>query len=225
MNRKHQLEQTLRQNLDDNNNNNIEFIICDYNSTDGLYNYIVSNFKKELDSGYLKYYYYKMEYWHASICKNTTHLKASGKYVVNLDCDNFIGDNGTELLLNAFNEYGDDIIIHQTDNIYGSGCAGRISLLKDNFIKLGGYDESFYPMGYQDIDLINRCKKYGLNIIKINKNNKCIKNSKEESCKNIGISIDYNKMNNFNMLKSKLNIENNNIIANKYKHIGLIQLV
>ena len=85
-----------------------------------------------------------MEYWHASICKNTTYLKANGKYVVNLDCDNFIGNNGTELLLDIFSKYGDDIIIHQTDNIYGSGCAGRISLLKDNFIKLGGYDETFY---------------------------------------------------------------------------------
>ena len=47
MNRKYQLKQTLRQNLYNNNKNN-EFIICDYNSTDGLYNYIVSNFKKNL---------------------------------------------------------------------------------------------------------------------------------------------------------------------------------
>lgn len=223
MNRRYQLEQTLQQNLIDNNLDNVEFIICDFNSTDNLKNYIYSNFRKELDSGYLKYFFFNnINYWHASICKNTTHLKANGKYIVNLDCDNFIGTNGSELLLDTYNKYGDNIIIHQNDNIYGSGNAGRISMLKNNFIKLGGYDEMFYPMGYQDIDIIKRGERMGLKVININKNNKCIKNSKLESCKNIGTNIDYIKMNNINILISKVNLENNNIIANKYKKIGLI---
>lgn len=223
MNRKHQIEQTLKQNLIDNDVDNVEFIICDYNSNDGLKDYIYNNFDTEIQRGIIKYYFFdNIKYWHASICKNNTHLKATGKYIVNLDCDNFIGINGSSLLIFLFNKYGKDVIIHQTDNIYGSGCAGRITMLKEYFFKLGGYDESFYPMGYQDIDLINRGEKYGLTILKINENNKCIKNSKLESCKNIGINIDYNKMNNINMLKSKLNIENNNIVANKYKKIGLL---
>jgi predicted glycosyltransferase involved in capsule biosynthesis len=223
MNRKYQLEKTLRKNLNDNNMNNVEFIICDYNSIDKLKDYINNNFQKELKSGYLKYYFFdNIKYWHASICKNTTYLKANGKYIINLDCDNFIEYNGSKLLLDTINKYGDNIIIHQTDNIYGSGCAGRITMLKSNFLKLTGYDESFYPMGYQDIDLIRRGENYGLTIIILNKNNKCIKNSKIESCKNIGMNIEYSKMNNYNMLKSKLNIENNNIFVNKYKKIGLV---
>ena len=221
MNRLHQLKETLRVNII-NSSDKSEFIIIDYNSNDGLKENIFNNFKKEILSGKLKYYYTnKIKYWHASICKNTTHMKASGKYIVNLDCDNFIGNNGDELILNTFIENGDNIIISQTNNVISSGNGGRISVSKDNFIKLGGYDESFYPMGYQDYDLIERAKKYGLKYFNINKNNNAIFNSKKESIKNIGIKMDYNKMNNINKLLSKVNIDNNNLKVNLIRGIGI----
>jgi predicted glycosyltransferase involved in capsule biosynthesis len=217
MNRLYQLKETLRENIN-NSSENSEFIIVDFNSNDGIKEYIYNNFQNELQSKKLKYYFTdEIKYWHASICKNITHFKANGKYIVNLDCDNFIGNNGDELILNTFNKKGDNIIISQTNNIVSSGNGGRISISKDNFINLGGYDESFYPMGYQDYDLIERAKKYGLEYININKNNKAIFNSKNDSIKNIGIKMDYNKMNNINKLLSKVNIENNNLKVNIYR--------
>jgi predicted glycosyltransferase involved in capsule biosynthesis len=220
-NRKYQLEQTLLQNLLDSNNKNTEFILIDFGSTDGLKEYIYNNFKEYLESKKLKYYYTdKLKYWHASIAKNTTHKYANGKYIVNLDCDNFIGKNGDNILIELFKK-NDNIIISQGDTIFGSGNSGRISLLKENFIKLGGYNEYFYPMGYQDSDLLQRAIKYGLKLIKLNKNNLAIKNSKIESIKNTGTNINYYKMNQLNTLISKLNIENNDLIANKFKSIGL----
>jgi hypothetical protein len=221
MNRLHQLKETLRVNID-NSTDKSEFIIIDFNSNDGLKDYIYDNFQDEILNGKLKYIYTdKIKLWHASICKNTTHMKANGKYLVNLDCDNFIGNNGDELILNTFIENGDNIIISQTNNVISSGNGGRISVSKDNFIKLGGYDESFYPMGYQDYDLIERAKKYGLKYFNINKNNNAIFNSKKESIKNIGIKMDYNKMNNINKLLSKVNIDNNNLKTNLIKGIGI----
>lgn len=222
MNRKYQLEKTLEENI--NNSSNIsEFIIVDYGSNDGLKEYIYENFNNYIESEKIKYYYTdKIKYWHASICKNTTHMKANGKYLVNLDCDNFIGNNSDYIILEQFKINSDNIIISQSNNIISSGNGGRIIISKDNFIKLGGYDESLYPMGYQDYDLIERAKCYGLKLIKINKNNNAIYNSKNESIKYIGFNIDYNKMNNINKLISKFNIENNNIIANKIKGIGII---
>ena len=221
MNRLHQLKETLRVNID-NSTDKSEFIIIDFNSNDGLKDYIYDNFQDEILNGKLKYIYTdKIKLWHASICKNTTHMKANGKYLVNLDCDNFIGNNGDELILNTFIENGDNIIISQTNNVISSGNGGRISVSKDNFIKLGGYDESFYPMGYQDYDLIERAKKYGLKYFNINKNNNDIFNSKKESIKNIGIKMDYNKMNNINKLLSKVNIDNNNLKVNLIRGIGI----
>jgi predicted glycosyltransferase involved in capsule biosynthesis len=222
-NRKYQLEQTLLKNLQDSKNDNVEFILVDYGSNDGLNIYIYENFKEYIDMKKLKYYYTdELIYWHASIAKNTTHILANGKYIVNLDCDNFIGENGDNIIIDIFEKNGDNIIIHQSDYKFGSGNAGRISLTKDNFIKLGGYDELFYPMGYQDIDLIKRSIKYGLKLIKFNENNNCVINSKKESIKNIGLNITFEQMNNLNMLKSNLNLQNNDIIANKFKnYIGL----
>ena len=221
MNRLHQIEKTLRVNID-NSTDKSEFIIVDYNSNDGLKEYIYNYFEDEILNGKLKYLYTdKIKFWHASICKNTTHMKANGKYLVNLDCDNFIGENGDDIIINTFIENGDNIIISQSNNIVSSGNGGRISISKDNFIKLGGYDESFYPMGYQDYDLIERAKQFGLKYININKNNNAIFNSKTESIKNIGIKMDYNKMNNMNRLLSKVNIDNNNLKANLIRGIGI----
>ena len=197
-NRKYQLEQTLLQNLLDSINKDTDFILIDFGSTDGLKKYIYDNFKEYLDSKKLKYYYTdKLKYWHASIAKNTTHKYAKGKYIVNLDCDNFIGKNGDNILIKLF-ENNNNIIISQSDTIFGSGNSGRISLSKDNFLKLGGYNEFLYPMGYQDADLIQRAIKYGLKLIKLNKNNLAIKNSKIESLKNTGTNINYLKMNQLN---------------------------
>ena len=55
------------------------------------------------------------------------------------------------------------------------GTAGRVCLSYKYFNYLGGYDEKFYPTGYQDIDLLKRAESY-LN----RKTNKCVKyNSKQ----------------------------------------------
>ena len=222
MDRKYQLEKTLLQNLKDSTNNETEFILFDFGSKDGLKEYIYNSFNEYLESKKLKYYYTdKLKYWHASIAKNTAHMYANGKYIVNLDCDNYIGENGDTLIINIFKENGDNIIISQSNYKLGSGNAGRISLTKSNFLILGGYNEYFYPMGYQDPDLINRAVKYGLKLIKLNKNNDAIKNTKEESIKNTNLNLSYQKMNQMNMLMSKINIENNDLIANKYKNIGI----
>ena len=125
MNRLYQLKETLRVNID-NSINESEFIIIDYNSNDGLKEYIYDNFQDEILNGKLKYIFTdKVKYWHASICKNTTHMHAKGKYIVNLDCDNFIGNKGDELILNIFSENEDNIIISQTNNIVSSGNGGE----------------------------------------------------------------------------------------------------
>lgn len=225
MNRFHQISKTLLTNLNDNKNEKVEFVLVDFNSSDGLKEYILNNkdFQKYLNTKQLRYFSTKeLIYWHASIAKNTAHKLAKGKYVVNLDCDNYIGKDGGDFLLDIFKNKGDNIIISQRNNIFGSGCAGRISLTKENFFKLGGYDEQFFPMGVQDCDLIKRAQKMGLENININLNNNCIINSKEESIKNIGINISYNKMLTVNNLLSKLNLDNNNLKANIYKNeIGI----
>jgi hypothetical protein len=224
LNRLPQLDNTLRINLDNNDPQYCEFILVDFNSTDGLKKYIQSNFKNELKSGYLKYYFTdKLNYWHASIAKNTSHMLATGKYVVNLDCDNYTGLYGGKKLL-EIHEQNENSIIHQSDLIFGSGCNGRISLSKEQFINIGGYNESFYPTGYNDPDLINRAEKFGLKYISwSNPNyNKAIKNTKEENIKNCNNNFTWDEMNKINQLQSDFNIEHNEYVANRHKsYIGI----
>ena len=144
MNRFNQISKTLLTNLNDNKNEKVEFVLVDFNSSDGLKEYILNNkdFEKYLNTKQLRYFSTKeLIHWHASIAKNTAHKLAKGKYVVNLDCDNYIGKDGGDFLLDIFKNNGDNIIISQRNNIFGSGSAGRISLTKENFLKLGGYDE------------------------------------------------------------------------------------
>ena len=78
---------------------------------------------------------------------------------MNLECDNFI-HNSLEAIRSSRLK-----IVHHWSGEIGDGTHGRISVDRDAFYSLGGYDESFYPMGYQDTDFLNRA--LGLSLIHI----------------------------------------------------------
>ena len=167
LNRLYQIKQTLRQNLDDNETfkDLIEFILVDFGSADGLSEWVGENFKTEIEEGYLNYFYTEeLKGWHSSVAKNTAHLLANNQIVVNLDCDNFTGAYGGLFVIDAMIKYGwENAVLHYS----GDGSSGRIALSKTNFLKLGGYDESFEPVGYQDMDLCLRAQKMGLHYVNI----------------------------------------------------------
>jgi hypothetical protein len=221
MNRIHQIKQTLRKNLNDNINSKykIEFILVDFGSTDGLKEYVLENFKDELDSEYLKFYYTdELKYWHSPIAKNTSHLLGNGKYLVNLDCDNFTGINGANFLIDHYKNKGDNIIIHQSSNIFGSGTMGRISMTKENFLKIGGYNQSLFPMSHQDGDIVNRAILNGLKYFNLkNKDfNEAIINDKKESLENCYGNYKYQTMMKLNMAYSNFSLKSGELIANNY---------
>src|SRR6476661_11265433 len=219
-NRLHQISQTLKANLDDNRNiaNDVEFILVDFDSTDGLKDWIVKNFKAELKSGYLKFFFTKeLNNWHASIAKNTAHFLASGEILVNLDCDNFTGNDGGAFVLKQFDLYGSKIVLHQASENPSTGSFGRISMLKKYFISVGGYDESFKTMGFQDNDLIHRLVEFGLFYVTNDESryNCAITNTQYEKIKYTNSDMPYMRMIYENKLLSKKNILLGRIIANE----------
>lgn len=218
-NRFHQIEQTLKQNLDDNHMHGdfIEFVLVDFGSTDGLREWVLSNFKNELDTGFLRYYYTEeMTYWNASVAKNTAHLLAKNDILVNLDCDNYTGYEGGQFVIERFVNNRMDIVLHQYGGNRYDGSYGRISVLKKHFYTIGGYDESFEPMGYQDKDLFMRLEAAGLLYFLASdiRYNQAIANNKEESLINTGSSKKFREMLNHNQEKSEQNIKNGKLIAN-----------
>lgn len=217
-NRFHQIVHTLGKNLDDNRLHHewIEFILVDFGSNDGLHDWLMDNFNDDLESGYLKYYYTdELTNWHASIAKNTAHWCANNDIVVNLDCDNFTGYLGGQYIIRQFIEKK-DIICHQFSGILHDGSFGRISVLKKYFDCIGGYNESFEPMGFQDFDLINRLIRFGLEYSLHSKIRYCaaISNTKEESILNTNSKIDYATMNSLNIRMSAKNLSEGRLKAN-----------
>jgi glycosyltransferase involved in cell wall biosynthesis len=226
-NRFHQISKTLRQNLDSNINisNDIEFVLVDFDSNDGLSDWVIENFQKEIESGYLKYFFCQsLPSWDCSIAKNTSHMLASGQILVNLDCDNFTGFRGGEFILKQFMLYGPKLLLHQASGSFGDGSFGRISIMKHLFLAVGGYDQSFAPMAYQDTDLILRSMEFGLiYILKTNPYfNKAIYNTKEEGILYAKGNMKYREMDRHNRSVSLKNISNGNIIANVGKNIGVV---
>tara|TARA_A100001037_G_scaffold244817_1_gene225811 strand:+ start:3792 stop:5453 length:1662 start_codon:yes stop_codon:yes gene_type:complete len=165
MNRKHQIEQTLIKNLEDNweDRDDVEFVLMDVNSKDGFREWIrEQDLEKYTKCGYLRYFETDtLDQWHASIGKNTATHQATGRIVVTLDCDNFTGYRGGRFVITQFEQADYNCVVHQFDWNPQNGNFGRIALTKEKFNEIGGYDQSLLPMGYQDWDIIKRAEATG----------------------------------------------------------------
>lgn len=131
----------------------VEFVILDYNSQDGLEIWVKENLKEHLLSGLVKYYKStEPQYFQMSHAKNVAHKLASGEIICNLDADNFLRPEFLTTVLKLFEKNG-QIILHGTGGAYGKIC-----LKKDYFLKLGGYNEDFEGWGIDDLDFIRRAR-------------------------------------------------------------------
>ena len=152
------LKETLPKNLRDNraDQKDVEFVLMDFASEDGLQDWVLANFREELDAGYLNYFYTeRMPTFHMAIAKNTAHAFAQGKIVTNLDGDNFTGQRGGRFVYRVFEKHDFNTLLHQFSGTWRDGTCGRVSALRDDFWAVSGYNEKFHP-GYDDIDLIAR---------------------------------------------------------------------
>jgi hypothetical protein len=173
-----------------------EWIILDFGSEDGLAAYMAA----KMVSATTRITFARERSgrpWHASIAKNVAHRLSAADILVNLDCDNLI-DDAVDVIRHR--RYAGADVIHLWSGALGDGTCGRIAIRRDAFHALGGYDESFLPMGYQDFDLVHRAAAAGLKVMrKPSRSNVAVKNTKVESlvnCRPSGQSWDdYNVQN------------------------------
>jgi hypothetical protein len=165
MNRLHHLKLTLPKNIHDNlNDGNVEFVLLDYNSSDGLEDWIHTEMNEYISAGLLSYYRTPVpQYFNRSHSRNIMFRLATGEIICNVDADNYTGkgftqyirkqfDNNTNIFLNA----------DMTGRLYqAKGAFGRFVARKEDFIEVGGYDETMTCYGFEDCDLVNRLKLLG----------------------------------------------------------------
>lgn len=208
------LKQTLRQNLEDNRVDQamVEFVLVDFGSDEDLVPWLLSEFSADLSSGYLRFFQTNvLKEWHACIAKNTVHRLAKGAILVNLDCDNFTGARGGKFVIDSFTQAKENLMWWQYSKKKLDGTFGRIGMTRDIFEKLGGYDESLLPMGYQDGDLKDRALALGLRLCHERNPafNQAIKNEKYTPT-----NMTWKAMNEQNERTSRANVKAGRLVAN-----------
>lgn len=166
MNRLYHLQETLPSNIRDNADYDaVEYVILDYNSTDGLETYMKDNFSKLLSTGKLKYFKtMSPTFFHRSHSRNLVFKLASGNILCNVDADNFTGPGFASYVNAQFcenqNIFLTPLDVENTNNRQ-KDVLGRICLTKSDFYKLRGYDEHINSYGFEDFDLVYRLEMNG----------------------------------------------------------------
>ena len=161
MGRLHHIKETLPRNLKSHLNWHGEFVLLDYNSQDGLREWVETNLEDEIMSGRLTYYRTEdPQNFHMAHAKNVAHRVAKNEVVCNLDADNYVDAEFSQYLTDLFKKHPNSI----TRGFGEHGFFGRVAVLKEHFERLRGYDEDFEGWGYDDEDLVLRGQAMGLSI-------------------------------------------------------------
>ncbi|HTR30743.1 MAG TPA: glycosyltransferase family A protein [Puia sp.] len=166
MNRTPHLRETIAKNIRDNLDfGRLEFILLDYNSSDGCEFFVKKELGEFIEKGILNYYKTtEPRFFHHSHSRNMAFRLATGDLICNVDADNFTGFGFAYYLDKVFSE--NEGIFLAT----GRSCSdlfGRVTMRASDFYNIRGYDERMTGYGFEDLDLINRLSSSGLKRINI----------------------------------------------------------
>jgi Sulfotransferase domain/N-terminal domain of galactosyltransferase len=165
------IKATLPRNLADNPS--AKFILLDYSSPDDLLLYLLKEHHKDIRDGRLTVYSYcTPDPFHVAHAKNLAARCAileGADILVTLDADNLTGPGFADYVAKTLTEAGiflcpDFPRIKSLPHGPGRpqrGYAGRLAIRAQEFIKLGGYCETFNTWRGEDIDMITRLKVSG----------------------------------------------------------------
>ena len=166
MNRLHHIQKTLPKNIADNiNYSNVEFVVLDYNSSDGLEEWITNEMKEHLTSGILKYF--KTEepaFFDRSHSRNLLFMLCNGDIICNMDADNYTGTDFANYINQKFNEEDNIFLVADTKRKYYflRNAFGRFCVKKSNFLALRGLDEEMKSYGSETVDFYERLTMNGI---------------------------------------------------------------
>jgi len=165
MNRLTHLRETLPVNIAENSQYpNIEFVILDYNSGDGMEEWAKAHLQDYIDAGIVKYYKnYEPEYFHMSHSKNMALKLATGDIICLLDADNYAGPGYAHWINAVFENHGNNTVITtiRKDQIVFRDQGGKLCFSRELFHQVNGLDESLRGYGIEDVDVVYRLERAG----------------------------------------------------------------
>jgi hypothetical protein len=163
MNRLDDLKLTLPKNMADNADYpNLEFVVLDYNSSDGLGDWIKAEMMEHIKKGRLVYARTSQpKYFHMSHSRNLAFKVASGEIVNNLDADNFCQAGFAAYVNRQAAMMPRKAIFAKSRQL----LRGRLGFYKDEWEALGGYNQSLGSYGHDDADLLHRAWESGFTLM------------------------------------------------------------
>lgn len=183
MNRLCHVRETLRANINENiDYPGIEFVLLDYNSSDGLAEWVRTDMMPYIEMGLLKYYRTTEPlYFSQSHSKNMLAQLATGDIFCLMDADNFAGLDYARWVNEAFQTNGPNTLVTtiRKTHIPFRDQGGKLAISRDFFRAARGFDESFDGYGMEDVDLTHRLEAMGGQRVFIEKPRflKCISHS------------------------------------------------
>jgi hypothetical protein len=169
MNRLHHVRETLPSNLKENDRPDVSFVLLDYNSSDGLQDYIKCNHLEEIKTGKLVYYRYEQAADFDRCHSRNMALKlAEGDVLCNLDADNYAGRDFGHFVQEIFSDKK-RICLTGLENPWKHDASGKLCVRREEFMEVTGYDEAFDGYGFEDFDIVNRLGLNGCEPFTINK--------------------------------------------------------
>lgn len=161
MGRLEDVKKTLPQNIEDNIHChlNTEFVLLDYNSRDGLGDWVKSSLGHYIKAGVLSYYRTdEPKYYTMAHSRNMAFKLATGDIVNNVDADSFTRKGFAKYINSLANEVPEKCVFAKGRRM----LRGRLGFYRKEFIELlGGYDEQFSGYGHDDHDILHRAWALG----------------------------------------------------------------
>lgn len=173
MNRLRDLKITLPKNIEDNlDYGPLQHVIVDYNSEDGLCNWVKATMMRHIESGRLVFYRTnEPKFFQPNHAQNVTFRAAEGELVANVDSDNFT-HKGYATRLNQCAAVADRRVLIVPDNFLLPDTKrlllkGRFCLYREDIDYLAGFDEDLDEgFGNDDINFVLRAMLAGFRIVR-----------------------------------------------------------
>lgn len=171
--RLHHLRETLPANLKTAEKHaNVEFVVMDYNSLDGMRAWAEQELAPHIESGRLIYVHEKTVPYHSmSHSKNTVLQLVAGEIAVNVDADNLISPIFIQAVFDSFAKHGSRIYVTGPQIVSATGpkdgTYGRIAFPMEMFHRVRGYDEEFHGWGAEEWDFVRRANSVGYSQVKL----------------------------------------------------------